>query len=201
MRLSVDQGLKGRISPKLESFGSLLLWLEEKGIYWKGFSKEAFAFHHIEVGRGLNGTGQLCCVSCCCIRTQITLKSWLYSLKNIWKCGIVELESIRRGLGEQIVRLSSTRPISQHSLQNSSFSFHSSTFPLASLHRARHARDARVLPRLRPRQLLRDDRWLQGCPVEIHGFLYVQLVLVFGGLDTGGEVGRALRVGNCCFAP
>ena len=44
MRLSVDQGLRGRISPKLESFGSLLLWLEEKGIYGKDFQKKPLRF-------------------------------------------------------------------------------------------------------------------------------------------------------------
>ena len=44
MRLSVDQGLRGRINPKLESFGSLLLWLEEKGIYWKDFQKKPLRF-------------------------------------------------------------------------------------------------------------------------------------------------------------
>ena len=44
MRLSVDQGLRGKISPKLESFGSLLLWLEEKGIYGKDFQKKPLRF-------------------------------------------------------------------------------------------------------------------------------------------------------------
>ena len=44
MRLSVDQGLRGRISPKLESLGSLLLWLEEKGIYGKDFQKKPLRF-------------------------------------------------------------------------------------------------------------------------------------------------------------